>query len=132
MTQSDLNRAVSRVTGETIDEIARRGFGMLQPLPHEPDPEDLIVDWDRAELERNVAIFRRAHLLRGPAGLCEGRPTNRLAVASSEGRKPRTISSTLMTHVQGTRDALRSLAIRSATGRPRSASIRTVVSRKYT
>lgn len=59
MTQADLNRAVARMTGETVDLVSRRGFGMLDPLPHEPDPEDLIVDWDHAALERNVALFEQ-------------------------------------------------------------------------
>ena len=59
MTQSALNRAVSRATGETVDEIVRRGFGPLEPLPGEPEPEDLIVDGDRAELEHNVAIVEQ-------------------------------------------------------------------------
>jgi len=52
MTQSELNRAVARATGEEISEIARRGF---QPLELEPtEPEDLIVDWDDVEQQRYV------------------------------------------------------------------------------
>ena len=31
MTQNDLNRAVARATGETVTEIARRGFQPLMP-----------------------------------------------------------------------------------------------------
>ncbi len=55
MTQNDFNRAVARATGETVSEISRRGF---QPLDLEPtEPEDVIVDWDQVELERNVSIF---------------------------------------------------------------------------
>ena len=47
MTQSELNRAVARATGEDVSEIAYRGF---QPLELEPtEPEDLIVDWDAVE-----------------------------------------------------------------------------------
>ena len=56
MSQSDLHRAVARVLGESVEFVSRRGFGPLDPLPDEPDPEELIVDWDRLELERNVAL----------------------------------------------------------------------------
>ena len=58
MTQNDLNRAVARQTGETIDTVSRRGFGPLVPLPPEPDAEDLILDWDRVQATRNVALFQ--------------------------------------------------------------------------
>ncbi len=57
MTQNDFHRAVARATGETVSEISRRGF---QPLDLEPsEPEDVIVDWDQVELERNVPIFEQ-------------------------------------------------------------------------
>lgn len=59
MTQRDLNRAVSRATGETVTEISNRGFSRLEPLPSEPAVEDLILDWDQAQAEQNVALFRR-------------------------------------------------------------------------
>ena len=62
MTQRDLNRAVSRATGETVTEISHRGFTRLEPLPAEPAVEDLILDWDRAQEEQNVALFRRREL----------------------------------------------------------------------
>ncbi len=52
MSPSDLNRAVSRATGETIDEIAFRGFGMLLPLPAEPAAEALIAGWRRSRPRR--------------------------------------------------------------------------------
>lgn len=48
MLQSQLNR-----------EIARRGFGPLHIIPVERDPEDLIVDWDQLDLERNVPLFHQ-------------------------------------------------------------------------
>jgi hypothetical protein len=57
MLQSELNRAVSRATGETVGEIAHRGFVPLTEVPFERDPEDLILDWDQVQLERNVALF---------------------------------------------------------------------------
>mgnify|MGYP006969462699 CR=1 FL=1 len=54
LSQNDLNRAVARATGETVSEIARRGF---QPLELEPsEPEDVIVDWDQVELDRHVSV----------------------------------------------------------------------------
>ena len=56
MTQRELNNAVSRATGETVSEIASRGFVPLTAFPHERDPEDLIVDWDQLDLERNVTF----------------------------------------------------------------------------
>ena len=56
MTQRELNRAVSRATGEAVSEIRRRGFVPLTSMPVEPDPEDLIIDWDQLELQRNVAL----------------------------------------------------------------------------
>ena len=57
MTQFELNRAVARATGEDISEIARRGF---QPLELEPsEPEDVIVDWDQVELERNISLVEQ-------------------------------------------------------------------------
>ena len=59
MTQRELNRAISRVTGETVSEIASIGFVPLTVFPHERDPEDMIVDWDQFDLERNVAIVEQ-------------------------------------------------------------------------
>lgn len=56
MTQRELNRSVARLTGESVQEIARRGFVPLSSIPVERDPEDLILDWDAHDLERNVAL----------------------------------------------------------------------------
>ena len=57
MTQTELNRAVAQATGEPVSEISRLGFGTLEPLPDEPDPEDLIVDWDALQLRHNMAVY---------------------------------------------------------------------------
>lgn len=56
MTQNDLNRAVARVTGETVTEISRRGF---QPVDIEPTDQELepYLDWDEVDLHRNVALL---------------------------------------------------------------------------
>lgn len=59
MTQAHINRSVAQATGETVSEVARRGFVLLTPLPYEPDPEDLILDWDRIEMERNVPFVEQ-------------------------------------------------------------------------
>ena len=57
MTQNDLNRAIARATGETVNEISHLGF---QPLNLEPvDAEDRFIDWDAVQLERNVAVFEQ-------------------------------------------------------------------------
>jgi hypothetical protein len=57
MTQAELNRAVARATGESISEIARRGFSPLEPLADERAP--LVVDWDETQAERRVAVFQQ-------------------------------------------------------------------------
>ena len=41
MTQSELNHAIARQTGEPVTEIARRGFTILAALPQDDDDEPL-------------------------------------------------------------------------------------------
>ena len=41
MTQSELNHAIARQTGESVTEIARRGFTMMAELPQDDDDEPL-------------------------------------------------------------------------------------------
>lgn len=70
MKQSELNRAVAKATGENLRIISRLGFSLADPLLVEYDPEpcdveDMIVDWDRLDLERNVPVT--ADHLRKPA-----------------------------------------------------------------
>jgi hypothetical protein len=53
MTQSQIERSVSRAISETVREIRRRGFSIADPLDVGFDPEPCqlrphIVDWDRA------------------------------------------------------------------------------------
>ena len=55
MNQRDLNRAVACATGETVDEIATRGFVPLTEQPFESEP--LVIDWDSYDLDRNVAVY---------------------------------------------------------------------------
>ena len=57
MKQNDLNRSLSRVTGESVRTIKRLGFTLFDPGANdaEPDTIDLppqVVDWDRLELDR--------------------------------------------------------------------------------
>ncbi len=63
MKQSELNRAISKATGESVSEIARRGFVPLTTFPFERDPEDLVLDWDLLQAEQNTALFRQSEPL---------------------------------------------------------------------
>ena len=63
-----------------------------------------------------------------PSGARRSPLKSRLAESSSPGRSPRQISSTEIAHVHGSVPMRRSPATRSAAGRPRSASMSTVVS----
>jgi hypothetical protein len=58
MTQTELEREVSQATGETRDEIRRRGFSLVV-VPHR---KPRIVNWDAVQESRRVAPFgmRRA------------------------------------------------------------------------
>jgi hypothetical protein len=56
MRQNQLNREVAARTGESVREIARRGFVPLSSLPIEREPEDLIIDWDALEARRYTAL----------------------------------------------------------------------------
>ena len=61
MTQRQLNRAVAKATGETIDTVNTMGFSIAYPrqVCHDPEPSDFeekIIDWDRYERRRNVPI----------------------------------------------------------------------------
>ena len=57
MTQSQIDCAVSRATGETVREIRRRGFNLADPPEAFYDPEPFfrppqIVDWDELDSQR--------------------------------------------------------------------------------
>ena len=56
MTQAELNRKVARATGETVAEIRRRGFSLVEPdeasIDSEPDVVGRHVDWDEVDAER--------------------------------------------------------------------------------
>jgi hypothetical protein len=55
MTQRELNRAVARATGETVETIARMGFSPLR-VPFQQDPEEFAVDWDGLEAQRSADL----------------------------------------------------------------------------
>ena len=60
MTQSQLNRAVSRATGEDYELIDHRGFSLLDdemPLQND-DLEAQMIDWDQIQADQATAIFR--------------------------------------------------------------------------
>lgn len=44
MTQRDLNRAVARATGESVDTIEQMGFGPLDEVAGDLGPNT--IDWD--------------------------------------------------------------------------------------
>lgn len=52
MTQRQMERALSRQTGESLETIRSRGFSLVE----EPELEPLVVDWDEVQSER-VALF---------------------------------------------------------------------------
>ena len=54
MTQAELNRAVAKVTGETVCTVAERGFVPLTLRPIEREP--LVVDWDSLA-EKRISVF---------------------------------------------------------------------------
>ena len=54
MTQTEMNREVAAVTGESVATIAKMGFVPLTPVPYERDREPLTVDWEELEETRAV------------------------------------------------------------------------------
>ena len=54
MTQAELNREVSAVTGECMSTVRHMGFVPLTPVPYERDRDPLTVDWDELEQHRAV------------------------------------------------------------------------------
>jgi len=61
MTQRELNCAVACATGESLCEIRRRGFSIVDPneVCFDPEPDLLspqMIDWDDVELRRNIPV----------------------------------------------------------------------------
>lgn len=64
MTQTQLEQQVARATGEDLREVQSRGFSLADPatVNFDPEPSNLppqILDWDQADLERNVAFINQ-------------------------------------------------------------------------
>ena len=55
-----LNAAIARATGEDVREIRRRGFSIVNPSARfDPEPDQRphqVIDWDRVDRNRNVAV----------------------------------------------------------------------------
>lgn len=56
MTQSDLDRQVSRRTGESLSTVRGMGFVPLTPTPYECESPPNVVDWDEVDAQR-VGMF---------------------------------------------------------------------------
>ena len=64
MTQNELDCAVAVTTGETVREIQRRGFSIVDDgeVNFDPEPYDdgsPYLDWDDLSLQRNVSIMEQ-------------------------------------------------------------------------
>ena len=55
MNQHRINQEVARKTGETITEIARRGFSVVPWIPS--DTGIVPIDWDLEEARRYTALL---------------------------------------------------------------------------
>ena len=55
MNQHRINQEVARKTGETITEIARRGFSVVPWIPSETGITS--IDWDLEEARRHTALL---------------------------------------------------------------------------
>jgi hypothetical protein len=57
MTQHELNCAVARATGESVDVISSMGFVPLTSVPREREPQT--VDWDETQQTRRISFQPR-------------------------------------------------------------------------
>ena len=55
MSQRDLNRQISKATGEDLATIAGMGFVELTPIPFDREP--LTMNWDEHDADHNVAVI---------------------------------------------------------------------------
>jgi hypothetical protein len=61
MTQSELNRAVAKATGETVRTVANFGFIQLTAIPIEREP--LVIDKDNFDADcSSVFLHRKRHV----------------------------------------------------------------------
>jgi hypothetical protein len=65
MTQSELNHAIARQTGEPVTEIARRGFTILAALPQDDDgdPHTVISERYRVHKMEDLTIREASALI---------------------------------------------------------------------
>lgn len=61
MTQAQLDRELADVTGESVDEIRRRGFSLIE-MPERPQ----IVDWDQVQQREPLRYRPRRRPVRRP------------------------------------------------------------------
>ena len=63
MTQCTLNRAVARITGESLGTIRRRGFSLICSTNADDDAVAArsanVVDWDEVDSKRTALFPRR-------------------------------------------------------------------------
>jgi len=62
MQQNDLNRAVSRATGETVTTVKQLGFILDHPGDRLEEPPHAI-DWDHLDQQRHTSLFRQPDVL---------------------------------------------------------------------
>jgi hypothetical protein len=60
MNQSQLDRAVARATGESLNTVTRMGFSIADPesVHYDPEPSKrapLVIDWDELDARRRAA-----------------------------------------------------------------------------
>jgi len=59
MTQTELDDAVSRATGDDLRTIRGQGFSLVEPAQRldDDDRDPLTVDWDQLDLHRATSLF---------------------------------------------------------------------------
>jgi len=71
VTQSELNRAVARATGESHSTIRRMGFSIFVPEEAQDDldslPQPQTVDWDQLDTQRPAFLSQYVSGHRNPA-----------------------------------------------------------------
>ena len=60
MSQSELDRAVARATGETVTEIRRLGFSLVVPEHHRPEPLPQILRFQQPRKAVTYPVNRAA------------------------------------------------------------------------
>lgn len=60
MSQSELDRAVARATGETVTEVRRLGFSLVVPERHRPEPLPQILRFKQPRKTATYPVKRAA------------------------------------------------------------------------